>query len=66
MMNSLLEWFLKVNEIRLEAQATIERAEALNLERRKAAAKFAERLRELKLGNSQSSESTLQGFYSHS
>ena len=58
MVNSLFEWLLKVNEIRLETEEEIERTEALNLEKLNVAAKLAERLRELKLGNSQS---TLQG-----
>ena len=50
-----------MNEIRLETQAEIERIAALNSEKRIAAAKLAERLRELKIGNS---PSTLQGCYS--
>ncbi|KAG0581671.1 hypothetical protein M758_4G273900 [Ceratodon purpureus] len=44
----------RVNEIRLETEEEIERTEALNLEKLNVAAKLAERLRELKLGNSQS------------
>jgi hypothetical protein len=58
----MVSWLLQMNEIRLETEAVIQRTEALNLDKQAVAAKLAGRLRELKLGGSQTS---LQGCCSH-
>lgn len=48
--------YLKVKEIQEETELEINRTESLNLARQKVAAELSQRLRELKLSNSQSTQ----------